>query len=283
MESFWNDDPTNLLRVQPGFRLSDVDASATPGIDISKRDQTKALVEGGDILGELQEQLFASATVGGGQKSILLVLQAMDTAGKGGAVKHVMSSANPAGVRYHGFKAPTDEERRHDFLWRVRPQLPAPGYIGIFDRSHYEDVLIARVHEIVPLEEIDARYDLINAFEREIVDAGTTIVKVMLHISADEQRKRLQDRLDKPRKQWKYNPGDVTERLRWNDYQDAYQRVFETTTTNWAPWYVVPANHKRYARLAVQHLLIDALRSLDLEWPTPDYDVQVEKGRLAAS
>lgn len=281
-ETYWTSDPDELLRVAGDFRLADRDTGATPGFDGRKKDGEKALAEGAGILADLQERLFAAGTHGE-RRSVLLVLQAMDTAGKGGIVSHVVGAMNPGGVRYAGFKKPTEEELAHDFLWRVEKRLPAAGEVGVFDRSHYEDVLVARVHELASPDEIERRYRAINDFEREVSESGTTIVKVMLHLGKDEQRKRLQARLDEPAKHWKFNPGDVDERLRWNDYQEAYQLVFDRTTTPYAPWYVVPADHKWYARIAVQHLLIDALESLDLEWPEADYDVEEQKARLAAS
>ncbi|MET0724885.1 MAG: PPK2 family polyphosphate kinase [Leifsonia sp.] len=282
VESFWQEEPSELIRVRPGFRLDEQSPDSKPGFAGDKKDAQAALAEGAGILSELQEMFFADSTADGGQR-VLVVLQAMDTAGKGGIVRHVMGAVDPAGIRYRAFKAPTKEELSHDFLWRVRKELPAAGQIGVFDRSHYEDVLIGRVRSLAPPAEIERRYGAINEFERELAADGTVIVKVMLHISSDEQKRRLAARLERPEKQWKYNPGDVTERLRWNDYQAAYQRVFDETTTPEAPWYVVPANRKWYARLAVQHLLIDALRSTDPQWPAPDYDVELEKARLAAS
>lgn len=281
-ESFWDEDPIGLLRVGPGFELSEERADATPGFDGGKKRGQLVLAEGAAILGELQEMFYAASTAGD-ERSVLLVLQAMDTAGKGGIVKHVVSAVDPGGIAYKAFKAPTKEELAHDFLWRVRPNAPGPGRIGVFDRSHYEDVLIARVRQLAPAEEIERRYGAINDFEAELAANGTTIIKVMLHISSDEQRDRLEDRLDRPDKHWKYNPGDVDERMRWKDYQAAYQVAFERTSTADAPWYVVPGNHKWYARLAVQHLLIDALRAMDLAWPAADYDVEKEKARLATS
>ena len=184
----------------------------------------------------------------------------MDTAGKGGILKHVIGAVDPQGVQLAAFKKPTDEELEHDFLWRVRKEVPEEGKIGVFDRSHYEDVLIARVRELAPPEEIERRYAAINEFEAELVGEGTNIIKVMLHISPDEQKKRLLDRLERPEKQWKYNPGDVDERMLGPKYKDAYQIAFDRTSTPIAPWYVVPADRKWYARLAVQHLLIEALR-----------------------
>jgi PPK2 family polyphosphate:nucleotide phosphotransferase len=196
-------------------------------------------------------------------------------------MRHVVGSVDPQGVQITSFKAPTEEERQHDFLWRIRKALPTAGMIGVFDRSHYEDVLIARVHELFPADVVEKRYEQINAFEREAVDAGTTMVKVMLHISAAEQKERLSERLDRPDKHWKYNPGDVEERLRWHDYQRAYEIALGRCSTDTAPWFVVPADRKWYARWAVQHLLLDALTDLDPQWPAADYDVEAEKVRLA--
>ncbi len=281
-ESFWTSDPYDLLKAGDDFTLADQATDAHSGFDGGKHDGAAALAEGASILADLQERLFAAGTVGD-QRRVLLVLQAMDTAGKGGIVSHVVGAVNPGGVRYKGFKKPTKEELSHDFLWRVERELPAAGQIGVFDRSHYEDVLIGRVRELAPAAEIERRYGAINDFESQLVDDGTSIVKVMLHLGKDEQKSRLADRLDRPDKHWKYNPGDVDERLLWDSYQDAYQTVFERTSTEHAPWFVVPADRKWYARLAVQHLLIRALEELDLGWPPADYDVDVERKRLAAS
>ena len=262
--------------------LSAIDPGSTPDFTGGKKAGERALAEGGAEFAELQEKLFAESRFGG-TRSVLLVLQAMDTAGKGGIVDHVLGLANPQGIQAFSFKAPTDDEKAHNFLWRIRKRLPEPGHIGVFDRSHYEDVLIHRVRGFSTPEAIEERYGLINDFESELVAAGTTIVKVMLHISPEEQKARLTDRLNDPAKQWKYNPGDVDERLLWADYMQAYEIAIDRTSTTAAPWHVVPADHKWYARLAVQRLLLDALRSLDLQWPAPDYDVEAEKRRLAAS
>jgi PPK2 family polyphosphate:nucleotide phosphotransferase len=270
------------LRVGADFALIEVDPDSTPGFTGSKKDGQKALSQGSEELADLQERLFAASCYGD-KRSVLLVLQAMDTAGKGGIVDHVLGDLNPQGIRAHSFKAPTDEEKSHDFLWRIRRELPPPGYIGLFDRSHYEDVLIHRVRGFSTPEVIEGRYGIIRDFEQEVVAGGTTIIKVMLHISLDEQRERLAARLDDPDKQWKFNPSDIDERQLWPAYQDAYQLALERTSTDDAPWFVVPANHKWYARLAVQHLLLHALRSLDLQWPKPEYDVEEQKARLAAS
>jgi len=273
---------SDQLRVGPGFVLADVDPQSTPGFDGDKAAGEAELAEGAAEFAELQEKLFAES-LNGGKRSLLLVLQGMDTSGKGGIVGHVVGQVNPQGVRAVGFKAPTAEEKKHDFLWRVRSQVPPAGYIGVFDRSHYEDVLIHRVRGLSAPEQIEQRYGLISAFEGELVEAGATIVKVMLHISPDEQRERLAARLDRPEKNWKYNPGDVDERLLWPAYHEAYEIAMTRTSTTDAPWFVVPANRKWFARLAVQRLMLDALRAMQLEWPRPDYDVEVEKARLAAS
>ena len=273
---------SDQLRVGPGFVLADVDPQSTPGFDGDKAAGEAELAEGAAEFAELQEKLFAES-LNGGKRSLLLVLQGMDTSGKGGIVGHVVGQVNPQGVRAVGFKAPTAEEKKHDFLWRVRSQVPPAGYIGVFDRSHYEDVLIHRVRGLSAPEQIEQRYGLISAFEGELVEAGATIVKVMLHISPDEQRERLAARLDRPEKNWKYSPGDVDERLLRPAYHEAYEIAMTRTSTTDAPWFVVPANRKWFARLAVQRLMLDALRAMQLEWPRPDYDVEVEKARLAAS
>lgn len=281
-ESYWTTDPDDLLRVGDGFRLSERDTGAKPGFDGDKRDGEKALAEGAGILADLQERLYAAGTQGD-QRRVLLVLQAMDTAGKGGIVSHVVGVMNPGGVRYTGFKKPTPEELAHDFLWRIEKAAPAAGQVGVFDRSHYEDVLIGRVRQLAPPEEIERRYRAINDFERELAETGTTIVKVMLHLGKDEQKKRLEDRLDREDKRWKFTTNDVDERMLWDDYQEAFQLVFERTSTDIAPWFVVPADRKWYARIAVQHLLIDALERMELGWPVPSYDVEEQRNRLAAT
>jgi PPK2 family polyphosphate:nucleotide phosphotransferase len=272
----------DLLRVRPGFALAGIDPSSTPGFDGRKKAGEAELAARAAELGDLQERLYANSLFGG-ERSLLLVLQAMDTAGKGGIVGHVVGQVNPQGVKAFAFKSPTDEEKSHDFLWRVRRQLPPRGFLGVFDRSHYEDVLIHRVRGFSSPAAIEERYGLINDFEASLADAGTTVVKVMLHISREEQKARLTQRLERPEKHWKYNPGDVDERLLWDQYQEAYQIALERTSTADAPWNVVPADRKWYARLAVQRLLIDALNGMSLDWPAADYDVEAEKARLAAT
>ncbi len=274
---------TSLLRVGAGVDLASIDTSGTPGFDGDKKAGEVALSRGAEELADLQEQLFAASRSGGDARRVLLVLQAMDTAGKGGIVKHVVGSVDPQGVAIAAFKRPTPEEEKEHFLARIRRRVPAPGMIGVFDRSHYESVLIHRVRGLSPLDEVESRYPEIVAFEEELAADGVTVVKVMLHISKDEQKERLAERLERPDKYWKYNPGDVDERAYWEQYQEAYELAIARTSTEAAPWYVVPADHKWYARLAVQHLLLDALRGLRLEWPPATFDVEVEKRRLAAT
>ena len=274
--------PSVLLRAGAGFRLEDADPDATPGFSGTKEEGAAALLASDGELDALQERLFAASRVGA-HDSLLLILQAMDTAGKGGIVRHVIGSVDPQGIEHHAFKAPTAEEQAHDFLWRVERQLPGAGIIGVFDRSHYEDVLVHRVRGLSAPEEIERRYAAIREFEELVVGGGTRIIKVMLHISKDEQRARLLDRLDRPDKYWKFSPGDIDERRRWKDYMEAYQVAIERTRTDDAPWYVVPANKKWYARIAIQQLLIDALHNIDPQWPAPAYDVEEQRRRLAES
>ena len=270
----------DALRLPAGpVDLTAIDTEGTAVFDGDKADGEEALGALGPELADLQERLFAERTAGG-RRSLLLVLQGMDTSGKGGVLRRTVGLVDPQGVKITGFKTPTEEERAHDFLWRIRKAVPGPGLIGVFDRSHYEDVLIARVHELAPADEIERRYDAINAFEQELVDAGTTVVKCMLHVSAAEQKERLLARLDDPTKHWKFNPNDIDERARWAAYREAYEIALERTSTEAAPWYVVPADRKWYRNLAVGHLLLEILRSLDPQWPVADFDVEEQKKRL---
>lgn len=278
----WRTPAREALRVGPDFDLASFDRSSTPGWDLDKDESQEQLAERGEVLSALQEKLFAHGRTGG-TRSVLLVLQGMDTAGKGGIVRHVIGMVDPQGVALRSFGVPTPEERTHHYLWRIRNALPRPGYIGVFDRSHYEDVLVVKVEELVPAAEVEGRYDEINAFEAELEAAGTVVVKVALMVSPDEQAERLRERIERPDKHWKYNPGDIDARERWPLYQEAYQTVLDRTSTDVAPWYVVPADRKWYARLAVTELLVDALESLDLEWPAADFNPAVELARLDAS
>lgn len=280
MPNLWDHNPGSALKFRAGGKVADIDTDGTPGFTGDKDGSVSLQEERNKRYAELQEMLYANSKEGD-HRSVLLVLQGMDTAGKGGIVKHVVGQANPQGIRYTSFGVPTEEERAHHYLWRIRAALPPAGHIGVFDRSHYEDVLIVRVHNLVPPEVWGARYDEINAFEHELVDNGTTLVKVAMFVSLEEQKKRLAERLSRPDKYWKYNPGDIDERKLWPSYQEAYQAVLDRTSTDYAPWYVVPCDRKWYCRLAVTELLIEALKDLNLSWPPPDFDVEAEKLRVA--
>ena len=271
----------DLLRIEPGrsVRLVDVDTRSTPGLEGDKavaQAQTEALSE---QLSVLQEQLYAEGR-SHGRRRVLIVLQGMDTSGKGGAVKRIARLVNPAGLRIHGFGPPTPEELAHDFLWRFEQVLPPPGAIGVFDRSHYEDVLVVRVHDLVPEAEWQTRYDRINAWEAGLAEQGVVLLKVALHLSPQEQRQRLLARLDDPTKHWKVNPGDLEERRHWPAYQLAYQALLERCSTDVAPWHLVPADRKWYRDWALANLLLETLKAMDLSWPTPDLDLEGMRAAL---
>ncbi|WP_309069150.1 PPK2 family polyphosphate kinase, partial [Microbacterium sp.] len=231
-QTHWTDDAVHALRVTKGLRLADIDPESTPGYAGDKRDGAADLKAGLAQLAEYQERLYAASRGGTAKDSVLLVLQAMDSAGKGGVVRHVVGGVDPQGIQLAAFKAPTEEELAHDFLWRIEKRLPGPGLIGVFDRSHYEDVLIGRVRRLADSQELERRYGAIADFERRVADRGIRIVKVMLHISPQEQGKRLMERLERPDKHWKYNPGDVDERAHWPAYMDAYQTAIARTSTD---------------------------------------------------
>jgi PPK2 family polyphosphate:nucleotide phosphotransferase len=268
-----------LLQAHPQdgrFRMADVDSDSTPGLKNSKR-VSRDLKKHRARLFNLQERLYAEH-----KRSLLIVLQGMDTSGKDGTITHVIGGMNPQGVLISTFKQPTPEERRHGFLWRIRKRLPADGQIGIFNRSHYEDVIIARVHDLAKPPVIERRYGIINAFEKELVKRGTKIVKVCLHISYDEQRRRLLDRLRDPDKHWKFHETDIDERAYWDDYQSAYSIAVTQCSTPWAPWYVVPANDKDYRNWAISRLLIEVLDEMDPQYPRPKLNVPRLIKRLQA-
>jgi PPK2 family polyphosphate:nucleotide phosphotransferase len=266
----------DLLRARPRrgqVNLAASDPSETDGI--KRRQVDKLTLADEEHISSLQECLYAE-----GKRSVLIVLQGMDTSGKDGTIRFALRGLNPQGVRIVSFKKPTPNERRHDFLWRVRRQLPRPGEIVIFNRSHYEDVLIAKVRELVPLEVIEERYDLINRFEAGIVKQGTALVKVFLHISADEQRGRLLARLKEPDKHWKFNRNDIGERQFWDDYQGAYDAAIGRCSPASAPWYIVPANRKWYRNWAVSQLLIETMEGMKLTYPHPHLDIRALKTSL---
>ncbi|MEU1248609.1 PPK2 family polyphosphate kinase [Micromonospora arida] len=281
----------DLLRVTAPVDLGAIDPRSMPGLPEPAgrgehrktwaREQVELV---GEELGRQQEMLFAMAKTGSEQPAhrVLLVLQAMDCGGKDGTIKRVAGAMNPLGLHIRSFGPPTRQELRHDFLWRIRRELPPPGYVGMFNRSHYEDVLIARVGSLVPETTWRARYDEINSFERELTEGRVTLIKVMLHISYDEQGKRLLDRLTDPRKHWKYNPSDIDSRGHWDDYQAAYAEALSRCGTDAAPWFVVPADRKWYRDWAVAHLLRETFDTLDLGYPAADFDVARERKRLLA-
>ncbi|MEU9250262.1 PPK2 family polyphosphate kinase [Streptomyces sp. NPDC048270] len=273
-----------LLRVPVGggLDLGCLDPASTPAGPPDKAAGRAATAAMAQPLASLQERLYAASTAGD-RRRVLLVLQGMDTSGKGGTVKHVIGLFNPSGCRIRPFKAPTPEERRHPFLWRVRKALPQPGEIGIFDRSHYEDVLVARVRELVPRSRIAQRYAQINRFEESLADDGVTLVKVFLHISYEEQRERLLERLDNPDKHWKFSPADIEDRALWPAYQEAYELALERCSTGAAPWFIVPADRKWYRNWAVSRLLLEHLEDIGPRYPAGDFDVGECRARLLAT
>ena len=251
------------FRVKPG-KLADL-ARRDPGerLGYSGKQAGRAALQPLLVqLNELHDRLWAEAT-----RSVLLVLQGMDASGKDGAIRHVLTSVNPQGLRVVSFRAPEDGELAHDYLWRVHGECPARGHIGAFNRSHFEDVVAAMLTGAVDQARCELRYRHLREFERMLVDEGTTVVKVFLHLSRDEQRERLQARLDDPNKRWKFKPSDLDARRRWDDYQAAYERAITETSTDWAPWYVVPADHKWARDIAVATILIETVRALDPQFP----------------
>jgi PPK2 family polyphosphate:nucleotide phosphotransferase len=261
---------SELFVVAPGTRVSLADHDPGYCGGIQHKSETKAeLQRNVERLRELQEVLWAE-----GKHALLIVLQAMDAGGKDGTIKHVMRGINPQGCQVTSFKVPTEEELGHDFLWRIHKAAPRRGYIGIFNRSHYEDVLVVRVHGLVPEEVWQQRYEQMNQFEKLLADTGTTILKFFLHISKEEQKERFEARLRDPRKNWKFSMGDVEERGRWDEYMRAYEDALSRCSTPWAPWHIIPANRKWYRNLAVSSAIVDVLERLDLRYPPalPDAD-----------
>ncbi len=255
-------------RVKPGSKvdLSDIDTRSTPFWDPEDKDEGKALLpELNERLESLQELLWAEH-----RNRVLVVLQAMDAGGKDGTIRHVFEGVNPSGVRVAAFKRPSSKELAHDYLWRAHAQVPGDGELVVFNRSHYEDVLVVRVDELVPKQRWERRYQHIVDFEQMLVDEGTTIVKIFLHISKDEQKERLQARLDEPHKNWKFEVGDLGPRAKWDEYQKAFEEVLERTSTDQAPWFVIPADRKWYRNLAVSEILIQTLEGLDMAYPAPE-------------
>lgn len=257
----------NKYLVEPGkkIKLSTWDANDTGNLQGGKQEAQAEFSRLNEKLEELQELLYAEH-----RHKVLVVLQAMDTGGKDGAIRHVFDRVNPQGVLVANFKAPTDLELDHDFLWRVHKRVPAKGELVIFNRSHYEDVLIVRVHNLVPEDVWRKRFEQINDFEQMLAENGTTILKFYLHIDKQEQKERLQARLDNPDKHWKFRKGDLDERKFWDDYMQAYEDVLNKTSTKQAPWFIIPANHKWYRDLLISRILVDTLEGIHMKFPEPE-------------
>lgn len=258
---------TGCYRIEPDARIKLSEWATRGGDDLGleKAEGRERLAPLTARLEELQELLWAES-----KHKVLVVLQAMDTGGKDGTIRHVFDGVNPQGVKVASFKKPTPRELAHDYLWRVHRQTPGSGEIVIFNRSHYEDVLVVRVHELVPKRVWKRRYEQINDFERLLVEEGTTIVKFFLHISKLEQKERLQARLDEPHKNWKFAKGDLAERALWDDYQKAYEDVLSKTSTRTAPWYLIPADQKWFRNLLISQILVDTLEGLEMSYPEPE-------------
>jgi PPK2 family polyphosphate:nucleotide phosphotransferase len=255
--------------VKPGSKvdLSKYDSDETSLFQDDKQEGKQALLKLNEELEILQEKLYAQH-----EHKVLIVLQGMDTSGKDGVIRHVFEGVNPQGVRVAGFKVPTPVELDHDYLWRVHAQVPGRGEMVIFNRSHYEDVLVVRVHDLVDKKTWGRRYEQIKAFEKLLAEEGTTILKFFLHISPDEQKERLRARLEDPTKQWKYNPGDLKERGLWGEYTRAYEDALSKTSTAIAPWYVIPADKKWYRNWVIASILVGTLKGLKMTYPEPEYD-----------
>ena len=269
------------LRAGKNFQIDSVDPSATPGFDGDKDELDDRFSKYDDELYELQERLFANGRAyGDDAPAVLIVLQGMDTSGKGGAIRHVLSTFDPQGTTTVGFGKPTEEELEHDFLWRIRKHDPLPGQIVAFDRSHYEDVLIQRVHKWVDEDEVDRRFAAIRDYEQELAGRNVKILKIFLHISPQFQKENLLERTEREDKYWKYDSSDIEERGYWDEYMAAYEDAIRRTDEIWAPWYVLPTDNKKYARMALKFLIVDALRHLELSWPAPDFDPEQERQRI---
>ena len=268
-----------LFQVKPGskVKLDKIDPYFAPKYE-NKAAADAKLGKYTQKLRDLQYLLYAE-----GQRSLLICLQGLDTSGKDGSINHVLGAMNPQGTRVHGFKAPSREEAAHDFLWRIEQRTPAKGEVVIFNRSHYEDVLVVRVHNLVPDKVWSKRYDLINAFEKSLAANGTHILKFFLHISKDEQLRRFKQRLDDPKRRWKISEADYEERKFWKDYQEAYQDALSQTSTKHAPWFVIPANHKWFRNLVISRIVAESLESLGMKFPEPTVNIKDIKRKYHAA
>jgi PPK2 family polyphosphate:nucleotide phosphotransferase len=269
------DDETYRVPVKGKIKLKDYDPNDSRLFDGNKKDSKEALLKLNTELAALQEQLYAE-----GKHRLLIVLQAMDTGGKDGVIRAVFEGVNPQGVKVASFKVPTPVELSHDYLWRVHQQTPGKGEMVIFNRSHYEDVLVVRVHQLVPEEVWSRRYQHIREFERLLADEGTTVLKFYLHIDLQEQAQRFLARVEDPTKQWKFNPGDLDERDRWEEYMKAYEDMLNQTSTDWAPWYIIPANKKWYRNWLISKIVIKTLKDLDMRYPAAPENIEDYHKRL---
>ncbi|KAA8820077.1 PPK2 family polyphosphate kinase [Bifidobacterium vespertilionis] len=278
LSSVWATPPSERLKFGDGWRLADAIGGATPGFHGDKADGERFIRISADQIARYQRLLYANG-LKGARNRVLIILQGMDASGKGSLVKHVFRQGNPMGIHYHGFGAPSEEERAHDFLWRVERELPRPGWIAVFDRSHYEDVVMPHVWGTLPEEEWRPRYGRIVDFERDLAQDGCAIIKIFLAVSPEEQLRHFLGRLDDPTKHWKFAMSDLDARDRWDDYMAAWQEVFECTSTDFAPWHVVPADNRWYSRAVVSELLRDAIVGMNLAWPGFDADVDLGEVR----
>ncbi|RSX56197.1 polyphosphate kinase [Bifidobacterium dolichotidis] len=272
LSSVFTEPPAQRLLFRPNeTELRTIDPGSTPGFTGTKKECQQFIDLSAMEIERYQQMMYANGTRGG-MRRVLIILQGMDASGKGGIVKHVFSQVNPMGVHYHGFGAPTALEKSHNYLWRIRKELPNPGWIAIFDRSQYEDIVMPRVYGTLPEKQWRARYKEINEFEYKLAQSGCAILKFYLVSSKEAQRQRFLSRLDDPRKYWKFDPSDLDARERWDDYMDAWQDVFEQTSTSWAPWYLIPSDQRWYSRMVVSELLHNTMKNFNLTWPTLDVD-----------
>ncbi|RSX53170.1 polyphosphate kinase [Bifidobacterium goeldii] len=276
LSAVWTLPPAQRLMFHPGTQLTDIDGGSTPGFDGDKDDGERFIDISSSEIARYQRLLYANG-VKGSSRRLLIVLQGMDASGKGGIVRHVFRQGDPMGIHYHGFGKPTAEELEHDFLWRVQRELPKHGWIAVFDRSHYEDIVMPHVYGTVPEEIWRARYEQINTFERNLAADGCAIIKIFLVMSRDEQRRHFLARLDDPTKFWKFDLSDLDARDRWDDYMAAWQEVFERTSTPAAPWYLVPADSRWYSRAVVSELLRVTLKNMNMTWPGLNADIDREE------
>ena len=282
LSAVWSLPPAQRLMFHHGMQVTDVAGDSTPGFDGTKDDAERFISISSSEIARYQRLMYANG-VKGSPRRLLIVLQGMDASGKGGIVRHVFRQGDPMGIHYHGFGKPTEEELEHDFLWRVKRELPKPGWIGVFDRSHYEDVVMPHVYGTFPEDVWRARYDQINDFERELAAGGCAILKIFLVVSREAQRRHFLGRLDDPTKFWKFDVSDLEARDRWDDYMNAWQEVFEKTSTAAAPWYLVPADSRWYSRAVVSELLRTTLKNMNMTWPPlePEVDPDEVRRRLA--